>query len=277
MFCRQVFVFNLVIVIYRKVKKEIVISFIALLILLVGIKCAYCQQDNSRFLRWLKDDPVNMVSNVQSDQLLTMASFGMGIAAMSVTDANISSSMRRHYSQSLILDFTNRWGAWETVLPVSAGIFGTSLLTNNTKFQDAAFTSLQSLFMSKAVVGAGKFLLARKRPYHQGGPYNIQIAELGYTSFPSGHTATAFALVTPWVIYYPGPITYSLMAIPVGTAIARVAKGRHWLSDVTAGAAIGFTMAYHLSKKHLKIQSDRVEIMPVASRNSVALSVNLSF
>lgn len=254
-----------------------IISFIALLVLLVGLKCAYCQQDNNRFLRWLKDDPVSMVSDIQSDQLLTMASFGMGIAAMSATDANISRSMQRHYSQSRVLDFTNRWGAWKTVLPVSAGIFGTSLLTNNTRFQDAAFTSLQSLVMTNITVNAGKFLFARQRPAHNEGPFDMEFAQLGATSFPSGHTATAFALVTPWVIYYPGPVTYSLMAIPVGTAIARVAKGRHWLSDVTAGAAIGFSMAYYLSKKHLKIQSNRVEIMPVANRNSVALSFNLSF
>ena len=271
------FVFYSLIIIYGAMKKEIVTTFVAVLFLLVGIKCAYCQQDNSRFLRWLKDDPVSMISNVQSDQLLTVASFGMGIAAISVSDANISSSLQRHYSQSPILDFTNRWGAWETVLPVSAGIFGTSLLTNDTKFQDAAFTSLQSLLMSKIAVNTGKFLFARQRPSHKGGPYDMEFAELGATSFPSGHTATAFALVTPWVIYYPGPVTYSLMAIPVGTAIARVAKGRHWLSDVTAGAAIGFSMAYYLSKKHLKIQSNRVKVMPVATRNSVALSFNLSF
>ncbi|MDZ7659320.1 phosphatase PAP2 family protein [Fodinibius sp.] len=258
-------------------KKQIVISFIALLVLLVGVKCAYCQQDNKRFLRWLKDDPVNMVSNIQGDQVLTMASFGMGIAAMSASDANISGSMRRYYSDSSVLDFTNRWGAWETVVPISAGIFGTSLLTKNTKFQDAAFTSLQSLIMTNLTVNAGKFLFARERPIHNEGPFDMEFAELGATSFPSGHTATAFAFLTPWVIYYPGPITYSLMAIPVGTAIARVAKGRHWLSDVTAGAAIGFSMAYYLSKRHLNIQSERVKIMPVASRNSVALSVNLSF
>lgn len=218
-----------------------------------------------------------MISDIRSDQLVTVASFGMGIAAISASDANISSSLRRNYAHSPVLDFTNRWGAWNTVVPVSAGIFGTSLLTDNTKFQDAAFTSLQSLIMTNLTVNAGKFLFARQRPTHNGGPFDVEFAELGATSFPSGHTATAFAFLTPWVIYYPGPVTYSLMAIAVGTAIARVAKGRHWLSDVTAGAAIGFSMAYYLSKKHLNIQSERVEIMPVASRNSVALSVNLSF
>lgn len=245
--------------------------------MLICASCAFCQDDNSRFLRWLKDDPVNMVSNVQSEQLLTVATLGTGIAVMSVTDADLSSSIQRHYSESPVLNFTNRWGNWKTVIPVSAGIFGASLMTDNTKFQDAAFTSLQALLMTKMTVDAGKFLFARERPTQSEDPFDINFVELGATSFPSGHTATAFAFVTPWVIYYPGPVTYSLMAIPLGTAVARVAKGRHWVSDVTAGAAIGASMAYYFSKKHLKIQSEHVEIMPVASGNSVALSVNLSF
>jgi membrane-associated phospholipid phosphatase len=131
--------------------------------------------------------------------------------------------------------------------------------------------------MTKLTVNAGKFLFARERPLQSEGPYNVNFAETGATSFPSGHTATAFALVTPWVIYYPGPITYSLMAIPVGTAVARIAKGRHWLTDVTAGAAIGFSIGHYLAEKHLDFQSDKIQVYPSATQNSVSLSVNFRF
>lgn len=248
-----------------------------ILLIIFGVKAGYCQQDNGRFLRWAKDDPISMFQNVGSEQLLTIGSFGMGVTMISFTDAQISRNIQDHYAQSPVLDFTNRWGEWQMAVAASAGIFGTSLLTNNTKLQDAAFTSLQSLIMTNITVNAGKFLFARHRPMQKNDPYSLEFAELGATSFPSGHTATAFALVTPWVMYYPNPVTYSLMAIPVGTAVARVAKGRHWLSDVTAGAAIGFSMAYYLSKKHLNIQSRRVKITPTAGANSVALSFNLSF
>lgn len=218
-----------------------------------------------------------MIGNVQSKQLLTAASFGAGIAMISISDNQVSQSMQLHYSQSTVLNLTNEWGAWQKVIPVSAGIFGTSLLTNDAKFQDAAFTSLQALLMTNIAVNAGKFLFARERPTHSEGPYDLDFVESGATSFPSGHTATAFAFVTPWVVYYPGPVTYTMMAIPVGTAIARVAKGKHWLSDVSAGAAIGFSMAYHLSKKHLNLRSKKVNIMPYAGPNSLALIINLSF
>ena len=60
-------------------------------------------------------------------------------------------------------------------------------------------------------------------------------------SFPSGHTTVAFAAASaidaesearwvPWVVY------------PVAAAVgwARVQQDKHWLSDVTAGAALGF-------------------------------------
>ncbi|MDZ7681985.1 MAG: phosphatase PAP2 family protein [Fodinibius sp.] len=102
------------------------------------------------------------------------------------------------------------------------------------------------------------FFFTRERPTHNEGPYDVDFLETGATSFPSGHTATAFAIVTPWLMYYRGRITYTLMAIPVGTAIARVAKGHHWLSDVTAGAGIGFAMGYCLSLKSTCVFNRRV-------------------
>ncbi|MGQ1929470.1 phosphatase PAP2 family protein [Ornithobacterium rhinotracheale] len=61
-------------------------------------------------------------------------------------------------------------------------------------------------------------------------------------SFPSGHTATAFAAAeflrteyrdtSPWI----GIAGYS---VATGVGIMRVFNNRHWLSDVVAGAGIG--------------------------------------
>lgn len=65
----------------------------------------------------------------------------------------------------------------------------------------------------------------------------------GYHSFPSGHTATAFAAAewlrieyrqtSPWI----GVAGYAA-ASTVG--VLRVYNNRHWVSDVIAGAAIGY-------------------------------------
>lgn len=218
-----------------------------------------------------------MFSDIGHQQLYTMASVGVGLTAISLGDDLSSLHFQQQYGESDLLHFTNLWGDWRIAGAVSAGVFSTSLFTNNQKFQDAAFTSLQALIMTNLTVNTAKFLFARERPEHKEGPYDFDFVETGSSSFPSGHTATAFALLTPWVIYYPGPVTYGLMAIPVGTAIARVAKGRHWLSDVTAGAAVGFSIGQYLAKKHLNVQMDRVQFMPSAGPDNLSLAINFSF
>lgn len=62
------------------------------------------------------------------------------------------------------------------------------------------------------------------------------------TSFPSGHTAQAFAAATFMSKEYGHlSIWYSIGAYGVATAVGtmRVMNNRHWVSDVLAGAGIG--------------------------------------
>lgn len=61
-------------------------------------------------------------------------------------------------------------------------------------------------------------------------------------SFPSGHTATAFAGAEfMWQEYKDQSIWYGISgyAIATGTGIFRMYNNRHWLTDVAAGAGIG--------------------------------------
>jgi membrane-associated phospholipid phosphatase len=238
---------------------------------------SFAQQGADRFMHWLIDDPAYMVSDFGSKQLYTVASVGVSLSIIAMGDDLSSRHFQQQYGQSKLLHFTNLWGEWKIAGAASAGIFTSSMITRNKKFQDAAFTSMQSLIMTNLTVNTAKFVFGRERPYQEDGPYDFDFVQPGGTSFPSGHTATAFALVTPWVVYYPGPVTYALMAIPAGTAIARVAKGRHWFSDVTAGAAIGFSMGHYLAKKHLNLQSDRVQVIPTAGYDHFSLALNFSF
>jgi membrane-associated phospholipid phosphatase len=62
------------------------------------------------------------------------------------------------------------------------------------------------------------------------------------TSFPSGHTAQAFAAATFMAKEYGNKsIWYSIGAYTVATGIGamRVMNNRHWVSDVLVGAGIG--------------------------------------
>lgn len=100
----------------------------------------------------------------------------------------------------------------------------------------------ESLLLSGIVTGSLKVLLGRARPHAPLDPWNYQFLEFddAFNAMPSGHATVAFALASVaaeriesvWI----GSAFYSIAAL---TAVARIERGRHWFSDVLAGAAIG--------------------------------------
>lgn len=72
--------------------------------------------------------------------------------------------------------------------------------------------------------------------------HRLRPNRVGYSSFPSGHTATAFAAAellnkefkdaTPW-------IGYGGYAVATATGILRMYNNMHWVSDIVAGAGFG--------------------------------------
>ena len=81
------------------------------------------------------------------------------------------------------------------------------------------------------MVNAGKYSFGRLRP--DGTAAN---------SYPSGHTATAFACATLFHLEYGSRSPwYSVAGYTVAslTGISRIVNNRHWASDVLCGAAVG--------------------------------------
>jgi hypothetical protein len=80
-----------------------------------------------------------------------------------------------------------------------------------------------------------------------------------FNSFPSGHTATAFAGAEfLWQEYKDVSIWYGISGYIVasGTGLFRIYNDRHWLTDVAAGAGIGILCtktAYWLYPKMQKL------------------------
>ena len=85
-----------------------------------------------------------------------------------------------------------------------------------------------------------KYIVDRARPYESYpdriNPYSLE----SDPSFPSGHTATAFALATSLCIRYPKWYVIApsaLWACSVG--LSRMNEGVHYPTDVLAGAVLG--------------------------------------
>jgi membrane-associated phospholipid phosphatase len=64
-----------------------------------------------------------------------------------------------------------------------------------------------------------------------------------FQSFPSGHTAGAFASATALSALYP-PVRPVFWTVAVACGVNRVVKHQHFLSDVVAGAVVGHLVAW---------------------------------
>jgi undecaprenyl-diphosphatase len=84
--------------------------------------------------------------------------------------------------------------------------------------------------------GPAKLLVRRRRPLRSSRPTRIRMPRS--TSFPSGHSATAFAFATGACAEL-SVLTPVLLPLAGAVAYSRVYTGVHYPSDVAAGAGIG--------------------------------------
>ncbi len=103
---------------------------------------------------------------------------------------------------------------------------------------EETWNQAETFAVSEAVTTALKVSVNRRRP------------DGGGDSFPSGHSTAAFAAATLlWRNSGPG-VGVPACAIAAATAYSRVESGRHYPSDVLAGAAIGVATAGIIDSLH---------------------------
>jgi membrane-associated phospholipid phosphatase len=70
------------------------------------------------------------------------------------------------------------------------------------------------------------------------------ITRVGYSSFPSGHTTSIFALVTMLAIFEKNKKWNALYILPaVAVGYSRIYLGQHFLGDVLVGSLLGVLLA----------------------------------
>ncbi|MDX1531761.1 MAG: phosphatase PAP2 family protein [Rhodothermales bacterium] len=236
-----------------------------------------------RFARWVVGDVLAPFRQARDHHALAALGVGGGIALFTLGDAELTEEAAEQYGgpAAPVFDLTSELGGRPGLIGAAA-LFGGSLFTDDTRFQDAAFTSLEAGLYASFVTNMLKGAFGRVRPLDGGDPFDFEPFS-GHYSFPSGHTTLAFGLVVPWVVYYPGPVTYGLGAVAVGTAAARVALQKHWPTDVLAGAFIGSATGYLLARRHLRLSpsaggaSPTVTAAPLLVPSGAGLRLALTF
>ena len=69
--------------------------------------------------------------------------------------------------------------------------------------------------------------------------------------WPSGHTASMFALVSSLVAFYPDEVWIAALGYPiaVGVGLGMIEGDYHWFSDIVAGALIGHVIGWVTGKQ----------------------------
>ncbi|WP_165614851.1 phosphatase PAP2 family protein [Flagellimonas flava] len=105
-------------------------------------------------------------------------------------------------------------------------------------------------------------------------------------ALPSGHTSLAFASATVFYEEFKETkplLAYSGYVFALSTAYLRMAKNKHWLSDVILGSAVGIAvtkLVYHLD--HLFawnpfVKSEKLVVFPNFGNGTTGLSLAFRF
>jgi membrane-associated phospholipid phosphatase len=128
---------------------------------------------------------------------------------------------------------TDRLGNPFVFVPVAGALYGLGRLSDEHQhFRDWTYDITQATLITGAYTMAIKYATHRLRPDGS-----------DHLSFPSGHTSIAFAWATV-ANRFGGPELGAPAFLLAGlVAVGRMEKNRHFLSDVVAGATLGYLVA----------------------------------
>jgi undecaprenyl-diphosphatase len=114
-------------------------------------------------------------------------------------------------------------------------------ISGDSFWKEWAVVQFGSISLLAALVLLIKFRIKRKRPE---GEWGSIYRSTDPHSFPSGHAARAFLIATIAAGLGPSGLALALWIWAPLVALARVAMGVHYLSDVVAGALFGIVVAW---------------------------------
>jgi len=170
------------------------------------------------------------------------------------------------------------WGRGVYSLPLLARIYLTGL--KNDHHRNVALTGIKAFVLSGGASFILKHMFHRHRPgdnepphpYLWEGPFPFTT---DYTSFPSGHTTTAFAIASVLTQGYKGKLWIGLTSYSIATLVglSRINDGKHWATDVIAGAALGTFIGTVLGRVNFKNKKN-LQISPTAFRGGYGMSLS---
>ena len=187
-------------------------------------------------------------------------------------------------------DFVSRFGGtYETYTLAAFGAFG--FIFKSEKIKTTTLLATQAYITGGAMEGLLKFVTGRQRPSYydstsleaepkwHGPLYKTGVDIYGNrvnSSFPSGHTTVAFAAATVFAMEYKGSAWIPIFSYSVATLIglSRITNNKHWVTDVLAGAALGYFTGRQVVNNYHRFAKLKV---PQEKKNTISFNLQYNY
>ncbi len=156
------------------------------------------------------------------------------------------------------------------LLTLSGAVLALGVATGDAQRAETGARMLAAVLVATGIKSVLKHLVSRTRPYVllDEGRYAVQAFgpdEGSWQSFPSGHTAGSVAAARAVARAYPGA-SGPAYAAAAAIALAQVPRGKHYPSDVIAGAVVGVVAEAIVDRAAvwLRLSSTRQHLSPRA-------------
>jgi membrane-associated phospholipid phosphatase len=145
----------------------------------------------------------------------------------------------------------------------TAALFIIGRFSDDPKFKSMSYSMAQAFILNGLMTTGIKHTARRLRP-----------DESNHRSFLSGHTSTAFTMDTVLSHYYGLKVGIPAYIASAFVGVSRLGSNVHYLSDVTAGAALGYIVGKTVTR-HDGFEKSRVIWSPMVAPGSKRYGLNV--
>ena len=187
--------------------------------------------------------------------VLVMPASAIQFAHAQNLDVDILKGINPQYPNSKIWMQTSN-SAYAAPLSIAIGQMSSGIIAKDRHERNNSFEMLMSVGVASLLSQSMKASVNRMRPQYKYPDEIFSLTPARTKSFPSGHATIAFATATTLTLQYKKwYIAVPAYAWAAGVSYSRMYEGKHYPSDLLAGALIGTGsgfLCHWLSKKLFK-------------------------
>lgn len=177
---------------------------------------------------------------------------------------------------------SNFTGIYVPVAAAGSALLG-GMMGHDEHLRETGTLAMTAMIDTQLLTTFMKFGVQRARPGATGATPNAGAFWMngkicsGADSFPSGHTANAFAVAHVIADEYPGwKVKLAVYGLAAATGFERVAGREHFPGDVLVGGAVGYLVGGYVFTRHSTHAKTQVSFAPYIGHSGGGVSLQLS-